>query len=285
MDISLVDEKAFFLREQLSIEQAEGRAWGKKIEAFGRTVRITGLLQRPKDEDFKLLYKEHRYQPFWHIECSARYVYQRSKKFPIPMSGPEVKTVTIEGMEYQVNEGQITLSGVEHCLEEYQNDIFIDGLTNEEDASLSAYLNFPAIEIPQEKLDTFGGEERITVPPQARASAVVREVLIGMIKSITADRILEDNVEVKRIDLYYRPVYAFQYQWLSKGKDAVIEYDALTGKLEASGKTFQEYMGKILEPEFLFDVGAETIDLLVPGGGIAIKIARKGIDVARKSKQ
>ena len=125
-------------------------------------------------------------------------------------------------------------------------------------------------------------ENIIVVPPQARASAIVREVLIGMIKSVTADRILEDTVEVRRVDLYYRPVYAFQYRWVSKEKEAVLAYDGVTGELEAGSKTFQQYVGKILEPDFLFDVGVETIDLFVPGGGIAIKIAKKGIDAARK---
>ncbi len=123
------------------------------------------------------------------------------------------------------------------------------------------------------------------MPPQARATAVVRDVLLGILKSVRADRILEDHVEVERVDLYYRPVYAFQYRWKSKHKEAVLEYDGVTGLLQTDGKTFQQYMGKILDPEFLFDVGADTIDLLVPGGGIAMKLARKGIDVAKKRSQ
>lgn len=60
-----------------------------------------------------------------------------------------------------------------------------------------------------------------------------------------------------------------------------MEYDALTGELQAGGRTFQQYVGKVLDPEFLFDVGIDTIDLLVPGGGLAVKLARKGIDAAR----
>jgi hypothetical protein len=51
------------------------------------------------------------------------------------------------------------------------------------------------------------------------------------------------------------------------------------------GKTFQQYVGKLLEPEFLFDVGLDTVDLLVPGGGIAVKLARKGIEAAKDKKK
>jgi hypothetical protein len=125
----------------------------------------------------------------------------------------------------------------------------------------------------------------IVVPPQGSASAILRDTLIGVIKSIKADRILEDHVEVERVDLYYRPVYAFQYRWISKEKEAILEYDAVTGKMEAGGKTFQQYVDKFLDPDFLFDVGVDTVDLLVPGGGLAVKLAKKGFDAAKSRKK
>ena len=51
--------------------------------------------------------------------------------------------------------------------------------------------------------------------------------------------------------------------------------------MEAGGKTFQQYVGKFLDPDFLFDVGVDTVDLLVPGGGLAIKLVKKGMDAAK----
>lgn len=222
-----------------------------------------------------------KYQPFWHIACRAHYHYERRREYPLALSGPEVESVNIEGKDYQAVEGRITLTGLEHCRETPSQEVFVDGLSNVANPSLAEYLKFSATEIPTDELDEFAPEGTIVVPPQSRASAVVHEVLTGMIKSVQADRILEDRVEVERVDLYYRPVYAFQYRWISKGKLAVIEYDALTGQIEAGGKTFQQYVGKILDPDFLLDVGIDTVDLLVPGGGIAVKLAKKGIDVAR----
>jgi hypothetical protein len=281
MEVTLADQRALVLQEQLSIEQAEGRAWATRLDAFGRVVKMTRFVQRPKDEDFELIYKEHRYQPFWHVACRAHYVYERRREYPLVLSGPEVQSVTIESVSYPVIDGRITLTGLEHCEERPSQEVFVEGLTNERDAAQADYLRFPATEIPTEDLDDFAPEGVIVVPPRSRASAIVHQVLAGMIKEIKADRVLENNVEVERVDLYYRPVYAFRYRWLSKNKEAVLEYDALTGRLEAGGKTFQQYMGKLLEPEFLFDLGVDTVDLLVPGGGIAVKLARKGIDVAR----
>lgn len=193
--------------------------------------------------------------------------------------------MTIDGTTYRASDGRVTLDGLEHCRDEPSQELFVEAYSNERKPELAQYLQYPAIEIPRADLDNFAPAGAIVVPSQIRASAVVRDVLLGVLKSVQADRILEDHVEVENIDLYYRPVYAFQYRWLSKDKEAVMEYDALTGRLQADGKTFQKYVGKLLDAEFLFDVGADTIDLLVPGGGIAIKLARKGIDVARNRKK
>lgn len=44
-----------------------------------------------------------------------------------------------------------------------------------------------------------------------------------------------------------------------------LEYDGLTGQWQTSGKTFPQYMRKLIDPDFLFDVGVEAVDLLVPG--------------------
>ena len=285
MNITLADERVYLLTEQLSLDQAEGRAWSQKVDAFGRMVKVASFLQRPKDDDFELVYKEHRYEPFWHLVCRARYVYERRREYTLTLSGPEVETVTIDGTTYRASDGRVTLDGLEHCRDEPDQELFVEAYSNERTPELAQYLQYPAIDIPRADLDNFAPAGAIVVPSQIRASAVVRDVLLGVLKSVQADRILEDHVEVENIDLYYRPVYAFQYRWLSKGKEAVMEYDALTGRLQADGKTFQKYVGKLLDAEFLFDVGADTIDLLVPGGGIAMKLARKGIDVARNRKK
>ncbi|MEJ5308428.1 MAG: hypothetical protein WHX52_01530 [Anaerolineae bacterium] len=285
MEINLTEERAFILQPQLSVDQAEGRAWAHKVDAFGTMAKMGSLLQRPKDEDFKLMYKEQRYEPFWHIVCDARYVYERRGDYPLAFNDAVVKSVTIDGVEYQVCNGKVMLTGLEHCREELHADVFFDGLTSTRASNLADYLKYAAVEIPGDDLDDFSAGDSVVVPPAARASAVVHEVLIEMIKSVKAERILEDRIDVRQIDLYYRPVYAFQYRWLSKGKETIMEYDGLTGQWQAGGKTFQQYMGKILDPDFLFDVGAETVDLLVPGGGLAIKLAKKGLDVARGSKK
>ena len=121
------------------------------------------------------------------------------------------------------------------------------------------------------------------VPPQVRASFVVRQVLGGMLKPIQADALLEERVEVEKIDLYYRPIYAFEYLWQSKDRKAVGEFDGLTGELHTGGKTIRQQISSVLTKELLFDVGIDAVDLLIPGGGIALKVGR-AIATSRQKK-
>ena len=281
MQISVADERVLLFEEQIPMEQAEGRAWSKKSDAFGTITKMTKFLQQPKDDEFELTYKEHRYQPFWHVVCTALHVYERTSEYSLDTSGAEVESVSVEGTEYKAESGSITLTGLDHCREEAHQEVFVEGITGEKVPELADYLEFPAAAISAEALESFAPAGTVVVPPQARASAIVREVLAGMIKSVQADRILEEQVNVERVDLYYRPVYAFEYRWLPKEKEGIMECDALTGKLGVGSSTFQRYLGKVLDAEFLFDVGVDAVDLLVPGGGIAIKVAKKGFDVTR----
>ena len=285
MEITVADEHAWLLKEQLTIDHAEGRAWSKKTDAFGAMAKVTSLLQRPKDDDFVLIYKEHRYEPFWHIVCNARYIYERNRQYDLVVGGSMVEKVTINNNDFIAKDSVIKLSGLEHCREEYHEEAIIEGVTGQRKPELTTYFKYEKLEILKDQLDTFAPEGVVVVPPQTKSSAVVHSILAKMVKSLEADKIIEDRVTVETVDLYYHPVYAFQYRWISKDKEAVMEYDGVTGELRAGGQIFRQYVGKILDPEFLFDIGVDTVDLLVPGGGIAIKLAKKGIGVALTKKR
>lgn len=93
----------------------------------------------------------------------------------------------------------------------------------------------------------------------------MRDSLSKMITGIQADTIIDEQVEVTRVDLYYRPIYAFKYSWASKQKEAILEVDGLTGECRAGSRVFTEYFGKVLDQSFLFDIGADAVGIFVPG--------------------
>ena len=269
MEFAIADERAYLLREEVSTEQAKEKAWDRKTTVFGGFSR---LVFRPKGEDVQIIYNEKRYEPFWHVVCRTSYVYDRHRQFTVPVSGHEVKRVTVNQQEYVLGEERrIILSGTEHCEEKEEKEVFIDAVSGE-GKDWKHYLNYGREELAD--LSSFAPQDTIVVPPETRASFIVRQVLSDMLKAIQADVIHEDLVEVNTIDLYLKPIYAFEYQWQSKDRQAVAEFDGLTGEMRTEGKALRQQIGQMLTPEVLFDVGVDAVDLLVPGGGIAIKVAR-----------
>ncbi len=275
MNVELAEERVLFHPDRFNMDHAEGRAWSQRMEAFGTLAKLSGFLNKPRDEDFELVYRERRYQPYWRIVASGLYAYERQRAYDVPVA-PEVRSVNIGGQDYAATDGRITLSGLETCREEVRSEALYDGVTKQLDSMLHGYLKYDAEVVPQDKVADFAPEGVIVVPPQAKASILLRDVIAGVIKRIDADKVLEEQVRVEAIDLHYRPVYAFRYRW--QGKEAVIEFDALTGEARPGGATFEQYLGKVMDPKFLLDVGVETANIFFPGAMLARIVVEKGVE-------
>jgi hypothetical protein len=118
----------------------------------------------------------------------------------------------------------------------------------------------------------------LVVPPQAHATTVVRAVLADVIKPVQAQVILEERVNVDALELYFRPVYAMEYEWAAKGKRAVLELDALTGDVRSGGKKLSDQIKSVVTRDLIFDVTADAVGMVVPGGSIAVKLVKAVAD-------
>jgi hypothetical protein len=74
------------------------------------------------------------------------------------------------------------------------------------------------------------------------------------------------------------PIYAFEYLWQAKDKRATVEVDGLTSEFKSTGKAFGSQLKRVLNRDMLFDIGTETMNLLVPGAGIALKVTKAVAD-------
>jgi hypothetical protein len=283
MEILIADQQIYLFSDQLTPHYAEVKAWEKKMVAFDAMSKVGNFLSHPKDNDFELVYREHRYQPFWHIRAHSRYEYDRNADYQFEAHGPEVKSITFLTGQFNAVKGRIEVAVTEHCMQEEESEIYVDGISGRAQPELVNYLTFSPGFVSGELKDMVD-KDSILVPPQMRASAIIRDMLSKLIKGIQADKIKEETINVPSVDLYYRPVYAFQYRWKSKGKEAIVEVDALTGAVKSGNRIFREYLGKVVDQNFLFDVGADIAGLLLPGGSIAVKVVKKCIDISQSKK-
>ena len=147
MDITVAEEQVFQLLSTLDMEKAREKAWDKKTAVFG--TGLGAIFSRPKAEEVQLTYSECRYEPFWHVACHVRYVFDRARSYSIPVSSPEVKRVTIEGVEHQVTAKprQFTTTGIEHCVEEASTEVVFDAVSGQE-RDWKNYLRFGKEPVP-----------------------------------------------------------------------------------------------------------------------------------------
>ena len=277
MDIQLAEPKIFALNEKITVEKARLRAMDKRTTLFTSGVNV--LIQRVKPEEVELLAMQKRWEPFWNVVCATHLVYDRTRKFNMPVTGPEVQSLTLQETDYPVVNRTITLAAVEHCREENRQQMFFEGVSGETQ-ELGSLISDDRTEVI-DLADFAARDNAIVVPPEIRASFVMRQVLQLMLKPVQADVIFEEVVTVEAIDLYYRPIFAFEFRWKPKDKTAVAEFDGVTGDMR-NAKSLRQQMNIPISRDALFDIGADTIGMLVPGGNIAVKLAKVAIDYNAK---
>lgn len=280
MNVELAEERIVLLPDVLGAEQAEARAWSRRTDAFGAFARLGGLLQKPKDEDFEIVYRELRLQPFWRLSAATTYVYERQREHRLKV-GSEVKSVSVGGQSFASTDKQATITVTECCNESSQKDWLYDAITKKGDLGLNSYLAIASEQVTAEDLNERARAGAVVVPPQAKASMLAREVISRSIRKIEADRIIEEKVHLEAIDLFYRPVYAVRYRW--QQKEAVVEVNAVTGETQTGGTTFENYVGKLVDRDFLLDAGVEAANMFIPGVNLAKIIVSKGLKLNAKA--
>ena len=280
MNVELAEERILLLPDVLGAEPAEARAWSRRTDAFGAFARLGGLLQKPKDEDFQIVYRELRLQPFWRISAATTYVYERQREHRLKV-GSEVKSVSVGGQSFASVDKEATITVTECCKESSQKDWLYDAITRKGDLGLRSYLAISNEPVTAEDLNARARAGAVVVPPQAKASMLAREVISRSIRKIEADRIIEEKVHLEAIDLFYRPVYAVRYRW--QQKEAVVEVNAVTGETQTGGTTFENYVGKLVDRDFLLDAGVEAANMFIPGVNLAKIIVSKGLKLNAKA--
>ena len=281
MEISLAEEHAYYFVPQLSLEIARDRIEKKK------TTLVAGmfgtLISRPNPTDIQEISIENRLEPFWMVTVASRTSYDRQQTYTIPIKGEEVREVTVLGQKLLIGSKgnpSLTLNGIEHCVEERRVTRFYDGLSGQK-TDLSRYQTFAKTEITD--LANFVPAGTLVIPPEMRATAIVRQVLGEVIQPVSKAQIIhEERVDIEAIELNFRPVYAFEYEWASKGKRVVVEFDALLGDIRSGGKKWSDQIKGILTRDLFFDVTADAIGMIVPGGSIAVKLVKAVVDRGKK---
>lgn len=227
--------------------QSYTQAGEYKSKVFGFDPKqLLRAFSKKRDRGIEAELLERRLVPFWHVRCKSHFDYTRMKDYTISANDPDAISITIQGndmegnqmeMIYRVDQtgrsgGQVSLTGIERCVTDRDNTQWIDSYMRTEDwlpkdledhrKLLKDTAKQRPIAVPD--IAEFGGNlaidgqkifdddiKTIVVPPLETADNVVRRALQQVMVPIEAATIFQWGLEVTNIDLYFRPLYIFEF--------------------------------------------------------------------------
>ena len=274
--IKIDGEKLLAIEDILGMEKARAMANEQKGKAFGM---LSSLLSRPKPEDIEIVYEEKRYDAFWHVVGNARFEYKRRKSYSVPVA-PMVRNVEVIGTTFPVSNGSstFTIEGIEHCIEEYREEERVNA-QNGETGDFLKYLSRKSSQI--QTTDELTKDGALIAALDAKPAFLIRKVVNALIKPIQADEILDEQIGISDLCLYFIPVYTFELYWKTKEKRVTISFDGATGELRAQANKITEKLRKGFTNAEIFEFGKEVANF-VPGGGLAMMVGKKAIELYEK---
>lgn len=224
------------------------------------------LIYRPTSEDIKLVSFKSAYIPFWHIVAQANVEYVREKPFKMNFE-ENVKEIKIGDNYYKIDNNTLDLPVHEKCNYEKTGEICLDAVNSEK-----VSLKYVDCEHKPPSPENDKDQDINFVTAKVKAATILRDLIHDLMSPLKAIEIIEQKVLIKKLLLYYRPVYCFEYYWEDKDKKLVVEVDGVTGKI-SQGRNFKTMQKAAVSQNHLFDIGADAIGLVIPGGEIAAKLA------------
>jgi hypothetical protein len=259
-------EKSIYVLQDVYPEPAaRSQAESEKGNAFGWAAKLK-LWDRPKDTDIQLLSSEKRYEPFWSISAERQSTFESRVDYTIQPASPYAQRIRVLDNTFELDGKRVvTLAGVESCFKRNAISEYFDGLNRQStEKSLVDYA------VKFEKRELGADEVLNLMAPERGATYLIQQIKARLMEPIQADEILEDSLQVTAINLFYRPVFAFEFGW--KNERGVVEIDALTGTVNRKGNIVGGMAKKLGSRDALFDLGTEVANLIVPGGGVVVSL-------------
>ncbi len=270
-------EKLLMIEDVLGFDRARLMAVENKSKAF---AGLSTLLFKPKESEIEIVYEEKRYEAFWHLVGVSKFEYLRKAKYKVPVED-HVKEVQLMERVLPVQGSVFEIETVDRCKEEYRKEIMVEALTAKE-KDFSDYLRCDYRPITSTDQLTIDGAKIVNL--EAKSSFLVREVLNVLSKPIKADEILQESVIIHELNLFFFPVYVFEYHWVSKNKKAMVSFNGANGEISFKATKIGETLGGAFTADDLFEMGKEIAATIIPGGGIAMMMGKKAIEMVSKKK-
>ncbi len=245
----LTDPRCFVLEPVINKSTAFSQAGEHKSKVFGSGLkRAISSLGKKNEEQIEIKLIQRRFVPFWLVRCRSHFDYSRHQEYSITAHDKESKYIALQGCDLEGQSQEIIcrvdqagkpvkLTGIERCVKDRELEELIDPFSNTEKFSQSELDNrqkqlrelamqnsrqVPDLEsfVKNVTLDgklLFDDDlETIVVPPLEPADTVAKQVLRKVMVPVEAARIYDWLLEVDILDLFFRPIYVFEFIRMDK---------------------------------------------------------------------
>lgn len=166
-----------------------------------------------------------------------------------------------------VENNQTKVKATEVC--ERKNDYY--NVVDNETACIDNDFHKNYIENPNYRKRKFNiGSDKILKPEMSK-TGLIQRVNATLTTEIKADRILNDQINYNKIELYLVPIYFFECYKKSTKEKALIKINALTGKIVRDNNSTKDVLSNDEVKSVVIDVAAEMASALLPGSGPVLK--------------
>ncbi len=285
LNLDIQKQNIQVLQDIYNESDCKTKAQLNKSKAFGMFDGLKSVFD--KSSFIELVHSEKRYEPFWHITGESYVEYLRGNRYTFEVD-PQVRSVKIAGKVFNVegDNPKLVFDAEDRCVEHNTKELLTDAVEGKQKAKdLKKYLESEAKTKMIKQTEDIMGKNKVVVPAKIKASFLIRDFLKTLIQAVNADKILQESVEIKKLCLYFRPVYAFEFK-NSNGKTGALEVDAITGEM-AKGKVYKRELAELIPEGALFDIGAEIASMVIPGAALGAEIGKaikKKHDQSKKKK-
>lgn len=262
---------------QEAAEQRKNSAFSSTLSTLSKVSQISALVSKGskmliKDDEIELTRSERRLEPFWNIEVKRIINYELDKTYRAEVDNSDAKTVLIgnSSEEIIVNSPQnmnilnsyIAFKVKEKCQREIIFSSAIDGMERGHihEELLRSYLD-------NKKYRRKPLESEVVEPTLLDTGLMQKaRKRLSETTEINAGKLEEETI-IKCLEIYFRPVFAFEYRHKKDNRTIIIEVDGLTGDVLDSGTSwFSQKANQEKMKTLLTGVISEVAGSLVPGG-------------------
>lgn len=257
-------------------DAAKIKANEEKESAFnalkGSIVKVGKLLNLKKEnDDIEVSYIDCFYKSYWCIDAQRLTQYECDAEYPIVISNLNAKEVRImledNTASYVVENNQTKVKATEVC--ERKNDYY--NVVDNETAYIDNDFHKNYIENPNYRKRKFNIDSDKILKPEMSKTGLIQRVNATLTTEIKADRILNDQINYNKIELYLVPIYFFECYKKSTKEKALIKINALTGKIVRDNNSTKDVLSNDEVKSVVIDVAAEMASALLPGSGPVLK--------------